>query len=183
MQFLSTKYGKSSSKNTNRPPTNSTVPHQGKPCHPIPEYFDKYFWTHGCGSHKGVNCNSEAPGHKDKATTEIRTDRSNHGCKKLWCGTVPNIATNNNRSILLKSTDSTLVPPNIISYKHTVLKKSCKTIILRAYKGATEKYIRGQDTIIVKNPRPKTTGPRVCLPDNSIIKPTLSGHLPLPTLS
>ena len=61
-------------------------------------------------------------------------------------------------------------------------KKNRNEIILEADTGATESYIRVQDTIILKNPGPTTTGPRVRLPDNSIIQPTLSGNIPLPML-
>ena len=95
---------------------------------------------------------------------------------------VPNVAKNNNRNILLKSTHSTLVPPNIMSYKHAVLNKSCKTIILKDDIGATGNYIRGQDTINLNYPGPTNTSPRVCLPNNSIIQPTLSGNLLLSML-
>ena len=123
MRLLFDKYGKSGRKNTNIPPTTFTGPRQGKPCHQIPAYFDKYFWTHGRGSHKGVNCNSKAPGHKDKATMESGMDGRNYRCAEWWCGTLPKLATNNNRNILLKSTESALVPPNNMSYKHAVLKK------------------------------------------------------------
>ena len=70
-----------------------------------------------------------------------------------------------------------------MSYKHAVFNKHCKKIILKYDTGATGNYIRGQDTIILKNPRPTTTGHRVRLPDNSSIQQTLCGHLHLPMLS
>ena len=69
-----------------------------------------------------------------------------------------------------------------MSYKHAVLNKPRKEIILKDDTGATVNYIRGQDTIILNNPGPTTTGPRSRLPKNSIIQPTLSGHLPLQML-
>ena len=149
----------------------------------MPAYFDQYLWTHGRGKHKGVNCNSKAPGHNYKATMEIRMDRRNYVCTEWLCGTVPKLAINNNRNILLKSTDINLVRPNGMSYKDVVLNKSCKTIIFKADTGAAGNYIIWQDTIILENPGPKTTGPRVRLPDNSIIQPRLSGHIPLPVLT
>ena len=108
--------------------------------------------------------------------------RRNYVCKKLWCGMVPKVATNNNRNILLKYTDSTLVPPNLIPYKHAVLNNFIKTIILKVDTGENVNYIRVQDTIILKNPGLTTTGPSVCLPENSIIQPTISGHTPIPIL-
>ena len=111
MQFISAKDRESGRKNTNSPPTTSTGPCQGQPCHPMPTYFDKYCWTHVQGSHNGDGCNSKAPGHKEMATIEIRMDGSNYGCTEWRCGTVPKVATNNNRIFLLKSKDSTLVPP------------------------------------------------------------------------
>ena len=79
MQLLSTKYGKSVRKNTNSPPTPSIRPRQGQPHHPMLEYFDKYCCTHGRGSHKGVNFNSKAPGHKYKAAMERSIGRRNYG--------------------------------------------------------------------------------------------------------
>ena len=59
-----------------------------------------------------------------------------------------------------------LVPPNLTLYKHAVLKKSFKAIILKDDTVATGNYIRIQDTIILKNPGPTTTGIRVRLPNN-----------------
>ena len=69
-----------------------------------------------------------------------------------------------------------------MSYKHVVFKKLLKAIILKADTGATGNYIIGQDTIILNNLEPTNTGPRFRLPDNSIIKPRLYLHLPLPML-
>ena len=63
-----------------------------------------------------------------------------------------------------------------------LLSNSTKIISLKYDTVATVNYIRGKDTIILKNPQPTTTGPRVHIPDNSIIQPTIYGHLPLPTL-
>ena len=146
----------------------------------MPLYFDIYRWMHGRGSHKGGDWNSKAPGHKEKATMEINMDGSNYICTEWRCGIVPKEATNNNRNILLKSTDSTLFPPNLMSYKNAISEKTHKEIILKDDTGATGNYIRGQDTIILKNPGPTTTGPIVRLPDNSIIQPTIYGHLTLP---
>ena len=90
---------------------------------------------------------------------------------------VPEVATNINISILLKSTDSNLVSPNLISYKYAVLNKSFKTIIIKSDTGSTGNYTRGQDTVILKNTGPTTTGNRVRLPKNSIIPPTLYVHI------
>ena len=182
MWLLSAKYGKSGRKNTNRLPTTSTLPCQGQPRHPMPAHFNKYFWTHGRGRHKGGNCNSKSPRHKNKVTMESMVDGSNYGYTQWRCGTAPKVATNNNRNILLKYTDSTLVPPNLMSYKHAVLKNFCKTIILKSYTGETVNYIRIQDTIILNNPGPTTTGTRAHIPNNSIIQHTLSGHITLPML-
>ena len=67
-------------------------------------------------------------------------------------------------------------------YNHAVLNKYRKAMILKSDIGATKNYIRGQDNIILKDPVTTTTGPRVRLPNNSIIKPTLFVHLPLPML-
>ena len=145
----------------------------------MPAYFDEYFWTHGCGRHKGVNYNSMSPGHNDKTTMDINMGRSSYGCTQCRCGTVPKVATNNNINILLKYPDSNLVPPNLMSYNNPIWSKYCKTIIPKSDTGATGNYIRGRDTIILKNPGPTTTVPRFCLLKNSIIQPTLSVHLPL----
>ena len=182
MWLISTKYGKTDSKNTNRPSTPSTGPRQGQPCHPMPVYFDKYFWTHWQGSHKGFDWKSKSPGNKYRSTIDGGIERSNYGCTEWRFRMVPKVATNDNRNILLKSSDITLVPPNLISYKHAVLNKSLKAIILKSDTGATGNYVRGQDTIILKNPGPTTTGPRVRLTKNSIIQPTLFGHPPIQML-
>ena len=68
-----------------------------------------------------------------------------------------------------------------MSYKNAVLNKSCKVLILKSNTVSTWNYIRGQDTIILNNSVPTTIVPRVQLPYNSIIKPTLSGH-PIPPM-
>ena len=94
----------------------------------------------------------------------------NYGCIEWWFWVVSKVSKNNNRNILLKSIDSTLVPTNIMSYKNVILNKSWKTIIFKSDTGATGNYIRGQDTIILNNPGPTATGPRVRLPNNSIIQ-------------
>ena len=80
MQLLYTKDVKGDRNNTNNPPTPSNGPLQVQPCHPIPAYFDKYYWTHGHIIHKDVNFNLKSPGHKVKATMDINMDRSNYGC-------------------------------------------------------------------------------------------------------
>ena len=134
----------------------------------MPAYFDKYFWTHGRGRHKGVNCNSMAPGHNDKTTMDIKMGRISYGSTECRCGTVPKVATNNNRNILLKCTDTTLVPPKFISYKHMVLNKSIKITTLKSDTGTTRNYIRGQDIIILKTqnqqpPAPYSTSPTTTL--------------------
>ena len=147
MLLISTNSGKSGSKNTNRPPNTSTRPPQGQPHHPMPAYFDKYFWTHGHGSHKGGNYNSKAPVHKEKSTTESKMYRSSYGCTKWRCGTVPKAETKE-RNVLLNSIDSTSVPPKLITYKHAVLNKPTKTINLKFDTGATCNSILGKDNII-----------------------------------
>ena len=80
MRLLSANIGKRGRNNINRPPNPSTGPQQVQPRHPMPEYFEKYCWTHGRGSHKRGNCNSEAPGHKDKAKMEKNMYGSSYGC-------------------------------------------------------------------------------------------------------
>ena len=69
-----------------------------------------------------------------------------------------------------------------MTYNHTVLNRYHKAIVFKADTGATVNYIKGQYTIILKDTVPTTTGHRIRLPDNSIIQPTLSRHLPLPML-
>ena len=61
--------------------------------------------------------------------------------------------------------------------------KTRKAIILKSDTGATGNYTRGQDNVILKNPGQTTTGTKVSLSDNSIIQPTLYGHLHIPILS
>ena len=59
----------------------STGPRQGQPRTPMPAYFDKYCWTHGRGNHKGCDCNSKAPGHKDAATITNKMGGSTYACE------------------------------------------------------------------------------------------------------
>ena len=82
----------------------------------------------------------------------------------------------------MKSTYSTSVPPKWISYNHVLLNKSTNIITLKYDTGSTVNYIRGKYNIILKNPKSKTTGLWVRLPDKSIIQLTLSGHLTLTKL-
>ena len=96
--------------------------------------------------------------------------------------TVPRIATNNNRNVLLNSLYSTSFPPKFNSYKHVLLSKSAKIITLKADTGTTANHIWDKYIIILKKPQQRTTGPRVLLPENSIIWTILTGHLPLSTL-
>ena len=145
-------------------------------------YFDKYCWTHGCGSHKIGNCNSKAPGYKHKTTIESNLDKGNYGFTEWQCWKLTRAATNNNRDILFNSTDSTSVPTKLNSYNNALLTESTEIIDLKSDTGATGNYIRGKDTIILKNPNPTTTSTRVLLPGNSIIHPTISVRLPLPDL-
>jgi hypothetical protein len=56
------------------------------------------------------------------------------------------------------------------------------TVKLKADTGATGNYIRNEDALILNHVVDSTTGPHVRLPDNSIIKPTKSGHLSIPVL-
>ena len=183
MHLLSSNNRKSYRKNTNRTPTTSNGNFQGQPRQPTPKFVDKYFWKHWRGSHKGRNCNSKAPGNKEKATIESNMDKSSYGCTQWRCGTLLKVETDNNRNILMKSTDSTLFPPKFMSYKHAILNKSRKIITLKDYTDATGNFIRGQEIIILKNPEPTTTGPRFRLPENYIVQPTIFGHLPLPMLT
>ena len=48
-------------------------PRTGKP-------WRRHCWTHGCCTHKGVNCPSKAPGHKDEADFRDRMGGSNKDC-------------------------------------------------------------------------------------------------------
>ena len=82
---------------------------------------------------------------------ESKMGGSSYGWTEWWCFMVPKVATNNNRNILLKFIDSTLVPPKFMSTKHEVLNNSSKIIILKSDTGVTENCIRGQETIILKN--------------------------------
>ena len=147
MWLLSAKSGKIIRNNINRPPTPSNRPSQGQYHHPMPTYFDKYRWKHVRASHKGGNCNSKASGQKDKATIENKIDRRNYGCTEWWCGTVTMVETNNNRNILLNSTDSTSVPPKLNSYKHALIINSTKTINLKNDTDTTGNYIWYKYTI------------------------------------
>ena len=79
IRLFFTNSGKSGNKNNSKPPNPSAGPRQGQPSHPMPAYFDKYCWTHRRGNHKGGNCNSKDPGHKEKTTMEHNIEGSNYG--------------------------------------------------------------------------------------------------------
>ena len=106
-------------------------------------------------------------------------DNRNYGCTEWWCGTVPIVATNNNRNILLSSTNSTSVPPKFNSYKYALLRKFTKIINFKADTGATGKYIQDKDAVILYNLQSKNTVPWVFLHNNYVIQPKHSGHLPI----
>ena len=60
--------------NTNSTPMSNTInPRTGKE-------WRRYCWTHGCCTHKGVDCPAKAPGHKDEATFKDRMGGSNRNC-------------------------------------------------------------------------------------------------------
>ena len=59
---------------------------------------------------------------------------------------------------------------------------SRSSVTLKADTGATGNYIRTKDAFILKNSVPTSTGPRVRLPDNTILASTMTGHLPITTL-
>jgi hypothetical protein len=69
-----------SNRKPTRRPRPSTGPRQGQPRTPMPAHFDKYCWTHGRGNHKGCDCNSKAPGHKDEATIDNKMGGSCYAC-------------------------------------------------------------------------------------------------------
>jgi uncharacterized phage-associated protein len=78
MRMLTTPaFSRRNNRRTGRP---STGPRQGQPRNPMPAHFDKYCWTHGRGNHKGCDCNSKAPGHKDEATITNKMGGSCYAC-------------------------------------------------------------------------------------------------------
>jgi hypothetical protein len=64
----------------NRPRTTLTGPRPGQPPHPLPEWINKYCWTHGLCSHHGRACRDKAPGHNDAATKTNKLGGSDWGC-------------------------------------------------------------------------------------------------------
>ena len=107
---------------------------------------------------------------------------SNYVCTEWRFVTVPIVATNNNRNILLIYTNSNSVPPKFNSYKHALLSKFTNTIAVKCFTGATGRFIRYKYSVIFNYLQHTTTSPLFRLPDNSVIQPTHSGHLPLSIL-
>ena len=83
----------------------------------------------------------------------------------------------NNTSLTSKS--STVVPPKL-TYKEALIANT--TVILKADTGASGNYIRLKDALILKDKKRTDIGPKVRLPDNSIITTNTEGHLPLKNL-
>ena len=67
-----------------------------------------------------------------------------------------------------------------MSYKNALLANT--SIILKADTGASGNYIRLKDAIILKNKKLMKTGPKVRLPNNSVITSTTEGYLPFNNL-
>ena len=67
-----------------------------------------------------------------------------------------------------------------MSYKNALLANTA--IILKADTGASGNYIRLKDAIILKNKKLTKTGPKVRLPNNSVITSTTEGYLPFNNL-
>ena len=163
------------------PPNLSTGPRQGQPCHPMPAYFDKYFWTHGQGSNKGGDYNSKAPGHKDRATIESRMDSSDYECTEWRCGMVTKVAKKKeifywNLQTALWS-HPTLCHTNIWYWKKTTKKSSSKLTqeqpeIISETKTPLFWRIQDQQPMVSESASPTT----------QLFNPTIPGHPPLPML-
>ena len=72
-------------------------------------------------------------------------------------------------------------PNKPTSYK-AALMNNTRSVTFKADTGATGNYVRLKDALILEDKTTTTTGPQVRLPDNSIIKSTHRGHLPIPNL-
>ena len=69
-----TKNNNNNNNNNNQVTTNNEInPRTGKP-------WRRYCWTHGCCTHKGVDCTNKAPGHEDEADFRDRMGGSNKDC-------------------------------------------------------------------------------------------------------
>ena len=58
----------------------ATVTRQGKPHKPLPDFANKYFWTHGKCAYKGSLCNNKAPKHHYISTFSNKRGGSAYRC-------------------------------------------------------------------------------------------------------
>lgn len=72
--------GPRKNKSTNRPKSTYRGPRKGQPDRPLPSFCTHYCWTHGMTGHKGDECKTKAPGHRDEATKDNRLGGSEWGC-------------------------------------------------------------------------------------------------------
>jgi hypothetical protein len=74
-------------------------------------------------------------------------------------------------------TPTIIVPPKTKSYRDALVQP--QTTMLKADTGATAHYIKQADALVLQNLSPTTTGPTVRLPNNTVMRPQLQGHLPI----
>ena len=58
----------------------ATEPRQGQPHNPLPDFANKYCWTHGKYAYEGEACTNKAPKHQYTETFSSKRGGSTYGC-------------------------------------------------------------------------------------------------------
>ena len=127
--------GKTSNRNTRSPPTlqASNEQRQGQPHKPLPEFYNKYFWTHGECAHEGSSSNNKTPKHQDTATFSRKRSGSTYGC--TWQG--------GSTSLMILNTDNKI---NLLQKKNKIGVDPPPQIIVKADTGSTSHYYTQADS-------------------------------------
>ena len=78
--------GQTNNHTTLHPPTcqSATEPIQGQPHKPLPDFTNKYWWTHGKCAHKGAACKNKAARHQYSETFFNKHSGITYWCTWQW---------------------------------------------------------------------------------------------------
>ena len=137
--------------------------------------IDKYCWTHGGCGHQGKKCKHKAQGHQDNATFRNKMGGSTAYCwNQSWRFRMvehPNTSNLNVTPNFINITSqSTVIPPKLQPF-HNVTAK-CDS-------GASKHYFTVNDQRALTSIQTVSNGPRVGLPDGSIVQGSQAGYMKL----